>query len=273
MGRKKLAAILALAVAVLSGCGPLEDSQLRRLAMPVAGSDRSEYVWNLWLGAWIAVLVVFLIVFSLILYAPIKYRRRSEDEAAPSQLRYNLPLEALYTIAPIIIVAVFFFHTVDAQNNILDDDEEPTHTVEVVGSKWQWTFNYLEAGVFDQGDPEQLPALYLPVDEPVSFELVSPDVIHSFWVPEFYFKLDVIPGRDNSFIMTPNREGTFTGRCAELCGLYHTRMLFDVHVVSRAEFDAHLEELEAIGQTGRPTGVEYPNTPAGLNAAAEGDEG
>lgn len=271
MGRKKLAAILALAVAVLSGCSPLDDSELRRLALPVAASDRSEYMWYLWLGGWFAVLAVFLIVGGLIIYAPIRYRRRSADEAAPSQVRYNLPIEALYTIAPIIVVAVFFFHTVTAQNSMLEEVEDPDHTVEVVGSKWQWTFNYLEGGVYDVGDTENLPTLYLPVDESVRFELVSPDVIHSFWVPEFYFKMDVIPGRDNAFTMTPNREGSFTGRCAELCGTYHTRMLFDVEVVSSAEFEAHLEELEAAGQVGRPTGADYAETIAGLNS--DGDEG
>src|SRR6478735_1259238 len=174
----KLAVMTALAAVVLGGCSPLDDSDLKRLA---------------------------------------------------------LPLEGLYTIAPVIIVAVFFFHVVDAQNNILREVKNPDHTIEVVGSKWQWTFNYLEGApggesVFDQGDTANLPELWLPKGESVKFELISPDVIHSFWVPEFYFKMDVVPGNipgkdgNNSFTMTPNREGTFTGRCAELCGVYHTRM-------------------------------------------------
>ncbi|MFD1860056.1 cytochrome c oxidase subunit II [Aeromicrobium camelliae] len=261
MGRKKLAAILAAAVVLLSGCSPLDESELKRLALPIAGSDRSEPMWHLWLGAWITTLVVFVVVFALILYAPIRYRRRRGEEAGPSQIRYNLPIEVLYTITPVMIVSVFFFHTVQAQSTMLEDVENPDHTIEVVGSKWQWTFNYLEPEatdgetVYDQGDTEHLPDLYLPVNESVEFQLTSPDVIHSFWVPEFYFKMDVFPGsQDNSFTMTPNREGTFTGRCAEFCGIYHTRMLFNVHVVSRDEYDAHLEELEEAGQIGRPQG-------------------
>lgn len=279
MGRKKLAVLTATAVVVLSGCSPLSDSDLQRLALPKAASDRSQPIWDLWLGTWIAVLVIFLLVFGLIMYACVRYRRRSDDEI-PTQVRYNLPIEALYTIAPLIIVGVFFFHTVTSQNEVLADVENPDHTVQVVGSKWQWTFNYLgeEAtggeDVYDLGDTENLPQLWLPVDESVRFELKSPDVIHSFWIPEFYFKMDVVPGagpQQNQFDMTPTREGTFTGRCAELCGLYHSRMIFRVNVVSRAEYDAHLQELAANGQTGAPAGAIEADTVAGLGEGGEED--
>ena len=268
MGRFKLAVIALLAV-VLSACSPVDDSDIKRLALPVAGSDRTQEVWNLWLGAWIASLVVFLFVFGLIVWCVVRYRRRSDDEV-PVQVRYNLPVEALYTFAPIIIVAVFFFHTVTAQNAILDKVDDPDHTIEVVGSKWQWAFNYLDEetvsdDVYDFGTPDDPAELWLPVDESVRFDLKSPDVIHSFWIPEFYFKLDVVPGKVNSFDVTPTREGTFTGRCAELCGLYHSRMIFEVHVVSRAEYDAHLKELETQGNVGRPTGAAEADTIAGLD--------
>jgi len=111
----------------------------------------------------------------------------------------------------------------------------------------------------------------------VKFELISPDVIHSFWVPEFYFKMDVVPGKipgkdgNNSFTMTPNREGTFTGRCAELCGVYHTRMLFKVKVVSAEEYKAHLADLEAAGQVGKPKGSTTSETVAGLEGSGENE--
>ncbi|KQY60649.1 cytochrome B [Aeromicrobium sp. Root495] len=231
-------------------------------------------MWDLWLGSWIAVLVIFLLVFGLIVYASVRYRRRSDDEI-PSQVRYNLPIEALYTIAPVIIVAVFFFHTVTAQNEMLRKVENPDHTIEVVGSKWQWAFNYVDekattgTDVFDVGTPEKPAELWLPVDESVRFNLMSPDVIHSFWVPEFYFKMDVVPGRQNSFDLTPTREGTFTGRCAELCGLYHSRMIFKVKVVSRAEYDAHLKQLQADGDVGAPKGAKEAREIAGLEKDGE----
>ncbi len=269
-------AILAIAVVALSGCSPVDKTDVTRLGLPVAGSDRSQAMWNLWLGGWIAVLVVFVLVFGLIVFAMIRFRRRSDDEV-PVQIRYNLPIEALYTFAPVIIVAVFFFHTVTSQNAMLEKVDNPDHTVEVIGSKWQWGFNYLDESatsgddVFEVGTPEDPTELWLPVDESVRFNLKSPDVIHSFWVPEFYFKLDVVPGRVNSFDMTPTREGVFTGRCAELCGLYHSRMIFKVHVVSRSDYDAHLNELKDAGDIGRPAGAAEADTIAGLNE--NGEEG
>ncbi len=264
----KLAVVLAAAV-VLSGCSPDADHDLKRLALPIGSTDRTQYIWDLWLGAWIAVLVIFVLVFGLIVYSMIRYRRRSDDEV-PAQIRYNLPIEALYTFAPVIIVAVFFFHTVTSQNNVLERVDNPDHTIEVVGSKWQWAFNYLDEDatqgedVFDFGTPQEPAELWLPVDESVRFDLKSPDVIHSFWIPEFYFKMDVVPGKVNSFDLTPTREGTFTGRCAELCGLYHSRMIFKVNVVSRADYDAHLEDLQEAGQIGAPQGSKKANEIAGL---------
>ncbi|HUQ00295.1 MAG TPA: cytochrome c oxidase subunit II [Aeromicrobium sp.] len=275
----KWAAFSAAAALVLTGCSPYDKSDVNRLALPVPASDRTESVWNLWLGAWIAVLVVFVLVFGLMVYAMIRFRKR--DDAPPSQIRYHLPLEALYTIAPCIIVAVFFFHTVVAQNAILKTVEHPDHQITVVGSKWQWAFDYvdekaIEGGdVFDVGTPADPANLYLPVDESVRFTLKSPDVIHSFWIPEFYFKLDVIPGRitnqkaHNAFDVTPTRKGTFTGRCAELCGLYHSRMLFKVHVVSRAAYDKHLTELKKLGQVGEPVGAKRADEIAGLGNGEE----
>ena len=108
-----------------------------------------------------------------------------------------------------------------------------------MGQQWSWTFNYdkdaaLDGSttVYEGGTTADRPTLVLPVNESVEVKLRSPDVIHSFWVPAFLFKMDVVPGRDNHFSFTPTREGTFKGRCAELCGVYHSRMLFNVKVVS-----------------------------------------
>jgi cytochrome c oxidase subunit 2 len=269
------AASVAATGLVLSGCSPYDESDIKRLALPVPASDRTDPVWDLWLGSWIAVLVVFVLVFGLMVYAMIRFRKR--DDSPPSQIRYHLPLEVLYTIAPCIIVAVFFFHTVTAQNAILKEVKNPDHEITVVGSKWQWAFDYLDepavdgGDVFDFGTPADPANLYLPVNESVRFVLKSPDVIHSFWIPEFYFKLDVVPGKKpfNQFDVTPTREGTFTGRCAELCGVYHSRMIFKVHVVSRAEYDKHLNELKKLGQVGAPVGAARADTIAGLG---NGDE-
>ncbi len=263
---------------LLGACSSEQRDEWGRLAMPEGASDRSGYIHHLWNGAWLAAMLVGVLVWGLIGWCVIRYRRRSDDEV-PVQIRYHLPLEILYTIAPVVMVLVFFNFTVTTQNDVLRTSvAEPDHTIRVVGQQWSWTFNYLEdeandgQSVFTVGTPAQRPTLYLPVDETVEFELVSPDVIHSFWVPAFSFKMDVIPGRENSFQMTPTREGTYDGRCAELCGTYHSRMLFTVKVVSAQEFADQLAALEEAGNTGVAEGGEDADTQAGLEEQVQDDD-
>jgi len=103
------------------------------------------------------------------------------------------------------------------------------------------------------------------VGKSVHFNLTSPDVIHSFWIPAFYQKLDVIPGKDNNFYATPTTIGVFPGKCAELCGTYHSAMLFNVHVVSEADYTAYLKTLIARGQIGEAKGAQNANVPVNPN--------
>jgi cytochrome c oxidase subunit II len=268
--RARRGGLVALVVGtglLLGGC---DWDQVTRLAQPDPASDRAEPMFDFWIGSWIAAFAVGVVVWGLIIWCVVRYRRRSDDEI-PTQTEYHLPIEVLYTIAPLIVVAVFFFHSVKTQDEVLEAVPNPDHEVTVVGQKWAWTFSYVDEpavggqSVYDVGTPDQFTELWLPVDESVTFTLRSPDVIHSFWVPEFLFKLDVVPGRENSFSLTPTREGVFEGRCAELCGTYHSRMLFEVHVVSSEEYEAHLLELEEAGQIGEPIGQEYAYTIEGLD--------
>ncbi|GAA1682539.1 cytochrome c oxidase subunit II [Kribbella sp. NPDC056951] len=251
------AAATVLGTVLLTGCSSETTEQWKRLGLPEAASDRTEAVRSLWIGAWIAALIIGVAVWALILYVVVRYRKRNDE--APKQVRYNLPLEVLYTLAPFAIIGVLFFYTVEHGNQITRMSGTPQHTVNVVGQQWQWTFNYKEQvngqeGVWETGTLDKPAELWLPVNESVHFDLTSPDVIHSFWVPSFYFKLDVIPGRTNKFEVTPTKTGTFAGKCAELCGLYHSRMIFSVKVVTRAEYDQHLKELADRGQTGAAVG-------------------
>jgi cytochrome c oxidase subunit 2 len=267
---------LGLTAAVLTGCGDVAvgTGRWERAGLPEASSSQAAQIGNLWVGAWIACLIIGVLVWGLMGWAFIRYRRRHARQV-PKQTRYNLPLEIMYTVVPFLIVGVLFFYTVNVQDEVLDKNQTSpnAHVVNVVGQKWSWTFNYMDAvdgeTVWDAGTIERTPDLYLPVGETVTFNLESPDVIHSFWVPSFYMKLDVVPGRTNTFQVTPNKEGTFAGKCAELCGTYHSAMLFNVRVVSQAEFDEKMAELQAKGQTGEVTGSRGQNQLTGLNKEGE----
>lgn len=236
---------------LVTGCSAETQHEWKNLAMPDPATEQADHIFYLWRYAWIAAMVTGVIVWGLIFWVVARYRRRSDDEI-PVQTRYNLPLEIFYTIAPIIMVIVFFYHTVNAQNAVLQDTDED-HVVNVVGQQWSWTFNYTGEdavggkNVYTSGTGSNIPTLVLPVDETTQFNLYSPDVIHSFGVPGFLMKMDVVPGRQNHFEVTPDTIGTFRGKCYELCGSYHSRMLFNVEVVSAEDYDKYLQELEADG--------------------------
>lgn len=269
------------ALLFLSGCSAEDKDQIKNLAMPDPRSEEAHHIFDLWQWSWLAAMVTGVLVWGLIFYAVVKYRRRSETEI-PVQTRYNLPIEIFYTIAPVMMVIVFFFFTVRAQDAVLhapkdlqEANAQADLNVTVVGQQWSWTFNYAKGGtgqkvtVWETGVPggaDENPTLWLVKDKTVSFDLYSPDVIHSFWPTDFLFKMDVVPGRakDNHFTVRPTKEGTFIGRCAELCGLYHSRMLFNVNVVSQAEFDKHLEELEAAGNVGMNAPGDYEEEVKGI---------
>jgi cytochrome c oxidase subunit 2 len=244
---------VALAAAlVLSGCG----AELRRGYMPEPVTELGPDIITFWNWTWIAAL-------GLTLWCIVAYRRKKDDTELPPQVRYNVPLEILYTIVPVLMVAVLFGKTVELQNEMLDTDQQADVTINVIGKKWSWDFNYVNEDVYDsgvqavglskgeEGLPETLPRLVLPVDSRVEFVLTSRDVIHSFWVPQFLTKMDMLPGQVNTFQVTTTEEGEFMGKCAELCGTYHSQMLFMVDVVSQEAYDAHIAELEAAGNTGQ----------------------
>ncbi len=249
--RLALATAIAMTAVLLSGCTAEQRHEWENFGLPDPATEEAQGIFDLWIWGWVAALVTGVLVWGLIFWVVFRYRQKSADEI-PIQTRYNLPLEIFYTIAPILMVIVFFYWTVKVQNDVLAEPE-PAHTIVVVGSKWSWTFNYTDEeavngrNVYTSGTGSDIPELWLPVDEPVLFKLRSPDVIHSFWIPGFLMKMDVVPGRENEFQVTPNTLGEFSGKCAELCGVYHSRMLFNVRVVPMASYEAHLRELESVG--------------------------
>jgi cytochrome c oxidase subunit II len=265
----RLAALGLLGVLALSGCS-VPNNEFWRFGWPDGITDRSVDMRELWTSSVIAALIVGFAVWGLILWSVVRHRKRSDE--LPKQTAYNLPLEIVYTILPFLIIAGLFFFTVVVQNRVQERSDNPDETIAVNAFKWNWQFVYPETQVADEngepvstiGSSSEVPILVLPTDRTIRFEVASADVIHSFWVPEFLFKLDVIPGnengRDNVFEVTVREEGSYVGRCAELCGTYHAYMNFEVRAVSGDDYDDYLaaresgldtfEALEEIGQPG-----------------------
>lgn len=235
-------AVLVLGAALLAGCSG-------NLGAPESVTSQGDEVVTLWKGFLITAAVIGLLVYGLIIYAAIRYRRRKGEDPThvPSQYQYQVPLEVLYTVVPILIVAALFAFTVVGENRLTRTDPDPDLTIQVVGFQWQWQFLYVDEGVAVSGSAETTPELVLPVGRTVRFDLVSNDVNHSFWVPEFLQKRDLIPGVDNHIDVEVTEAGEWVGRCAEYCGLDHWKMDFDVRAIPADEFDAWLAEQRTDG--------------------------
>ncbi len=245
---------------LLSGCSEQEFSRGFLPGVPGV-TNHTDRITGLWTTSWIVLWGVGIIAWGLMFFAIIVYRRRKGETGLPAQLRYNNPIETLFTIVPLIITVGFFAFTARDMAAIEQPTANPDVKIQVVAKQWSWDFNYVNGNVFDSGVQSQfagekgseaaLPTLYLPVNKSVQIDLTSHDVIHSFWVVDFLYKKDMFPGRINHMYFTPQVEGTYKGKCAELCGEYHSMMLFNVKVVSQAEYDAHIAALAAAGNVGQ----------------------
>ncbi|QLQ37112.1 cytochrome c oxidase subunit II [Micromonospora robiginosa] len=236
----------AALLVVLTGCDV--GKTFGGFGWPQGGiTPESHRMYDLWIASCIAALAVGVFVWGLIFWCVIRYRKRGNE--LPVQTRYNLPMEFLYTIAPILVVSVLFYYTAVVQTDVNKESKNPDVTVEVVAFKWNWQFNYRDGQGRDAntvasvlGTSEVIPVLVLPSGRSIRFEEQSRDVIHSFWVPELLFKRDVMPGsiRNTFEVSSIDTEGAFVGRCAELCGSYHAFMNFELRVVSPEKYEQFL---------------------------------
>jgi cytochrome c oxidase subunit 2 len=248
-------ALLGLAI-VTTGC---KSTAFTRQGMLVPWTKQGQVILTMWQGSWIAAWCVGIVVWGGILWAIVFHRKRGDQ--LPRQVRYNLPIEILYTILPFIMVGVMFYFTARNENYITRNPARPDVVVHVIGEQWTWQFQYPQyktgpgphqvvTTIGQMWDPklggrqQHLPLLEIPVHETVRFQLTSADVVHAFWVVPFEFKRDVIPGYSNKFTVTPTRTGTSIGRCSELCGVYHSRMLFRIKVVTPAQFRQWIHALQ-----------------------------
>jgi cytochrome c oxidase subunit 2 len=244
----RLAGLGVLAL-LLTGCNA---GVWQRGGWPVPITKQGKHVLSFWEGSLLTALIVGAVVIGLMLWACVFHRKRKGDTSIPRQVRYNLPIEAVYTIVPIVMVLVLFYFTATIESNE-NKLSKPDMTVNVVGFQWAWQFNYPKAGLTVTGRPGAYPQLVLPVGKKIRFVERSPDVVHSFWVVPFLFKRDVVPDLENQFQVTVDKKGTYDGKCTELCGTYHDRMLFTVKAVSPARFANFIQRARHEAKTGSPT--------------------
>jgi cytochrome c oxidase subunit 2 len=203
-------------------------------------SPQGQDVHRLFIIIMIIAAPVFLGVEALLLWCVFRYRKR-DDEPAPQTVGSSRALGVFFIVPALIIGVLFPFG--EATLMRIEQQAVPQVVIKVEGFQWEWTFLYLNEGIFVSGKTLVRPALMvLPVDEPVQIQLTSRDVVHSFFVPDLLFKRDAIPGRTSTFTFTPTEIGTYHSQCAEFCGLWHSKMTFDVQVVSALDYQAWIKE-------------------------------
>ncbi len=236
---------------------------------------------GLYLPIFLIAVIIFVIVEGLLLFLILRYRKRSSGDDLPEQTHGNNLLEVIWTAIPMITVFVLFVvSTAVLMNDVEAKSDEHGAVVDVQAFRFGWIFEYqdpdsldAEAGTYEPagltisgGGREGAPEMTLPVGEPVLIRLTAADVIHSWYVPSFFFKRDAIPGRVNEFQITIEQPGVYGGQCAEFCGLAHGDMFFTVNAIEAAEYDTWLAE-----QTGATTAATetQPETEAEADADAE----
>jgi len=276
--RRRVAAALGILVttAAVAGCLPAATTAEGRVIQTLYG-----YFVILGIG-------VGLLVFGLATFAIVRYRvparrgrtapdRATEevlaDEPLPPQTHGNLKLEALWTAIPLITVIGLFLGTLVVLNRVEARSPQPAADIRVEGFRWGWTFRFPNEGIAVSGLGVPGPEVVVPVNEPLRFTLTAADVNHAFFVPQFLFKKDMIPGRENVFEITIEEPGAYGGQCAEFCGIYHAKMPFTIRAVERGEYDAWLAEQPREGESATPSlGSPLASDAAPSPTASEGGQ-
>lgn len=258
-----LVAVLALVglVYLLVRFGP---EIVRSFFPPVPVTTQGRHINDLYTIVFVIAAAIFFLVEALIVWSVIRYRRRPGDTELPPQTHGHNLAEIVWTVVPTIIVIYLFFISWQTLNTVEANVPQPDLKVKAVAGQFQWSFDYLPA----DGGADSKPlftvtaptgadgGLVLPAGKTTHLYLSSPDVIHAFYVPQFLFKRDVVPGIVNEFDLTIEPEfanQTFRGQCAELCGIGHRIMVFEVHAMDQAKFQTWYEDkLAAASATPTP---------------------
>jgi cytochrome c oxidase subunit 2 len=197
--------------------------------------DVYDHLLSIYAPIGVGVLALFALA---ILFAVIRYRRRPPADAA--RWHENNALEGAYALLLACVVAFLLSLTYSAEHKVdtVSAQERPALTIDVVASKWEWTFSYPAYGISARSGFVGHQPLVVPTGEAIRFQLSSLDVIHSFWVPALRFKRAAIPGRAQNITLAFARPGVYPAQCAEFCGLRHAEMTFTVHAVTGRRFMA-----------------------------------
>ncbi len=242
--------LVGVIIAIVSGVDLLLTGQevVTSLFPPEAVTAQGVLIRDLYTIVFLIAAAIFFLVEGLIIWTVIRYRRRPGDDTLPAQTHGNAIAEVVWTVVPTLIVAFLFVISWQTLNTVEIVSADPQTRIKAVAGQFQWTFEYLDETGQEVLFTQLVPVgddggMFVPAGRTVQLSLESPDVIHAFYVPQFLFKRDVVPGRINVFEFTVNEAdagGTFRGQCAELCGAGHRLMLFDVHALTPTDFDAWL---------------------------------
>ncbi len=203
--------------------------------LPEQASLQAKPIDDLFRLDFIAIAVLFSLIIGLMVYSIVVFRRRKGDETDGPHIEGNSSLEVVWTLVPLLFVLFLAYYGSVALGKTTAADPQPLR-MDVIGTQWSWRFEYPAYGIIST-------EMVMPVNKQALLNLSSTDVIHSFWVPEFRVKQDLLPGEDfdRELRVTPIEVGEYKVRCAELCGKNHYDMLAPVKVLSQADFDAWVE--------------------------------
>jgi len=251
IGKFKIPLLLTLLVLVLSGCG---KENISALIPKGYGAEVSMDLIVLTTSVMTFVFLSVMIIYTIVL---VRFRKRKgTEDYIPKQVEGSKTLETIWTIIPIILVIIMLVPTVMAEFELADaDDRDDYINIKVTGNQYWWHFDYEDEGFQTSQD------LYIPAGKKVYLDLVTDDVLHSFWVPSLSGKIDANPENVNTMFLETDEEGVYYGKCAELCGPSHALMDFKVIVVSPEEyeqwvsdmknFDPEDQELDAVAEEGK----------------------
>jgi len=229
--------LAALAAGLLAGCAKQ------------GATVQGQQIHDLYVLIIILALPVFAGVEGALLWCVLRYRRRRGDGRPAAQGAGGPRTLGVFFAIPTVLVACLFLFGERTLAEVQRPEPNPAVELRVDSFQWQWTFYYLNEGFFVTGRTlTKEPVVELPVGAPVHVRLESRDVVHEFFVPDFLFMRNALPGRPNEFSFTPTRIGTFRGQCAEFCGLHHDQMRFVLKVVSQADYVAWVDQARKAAQ-------------------------